>query len=110
MRGDKERLLDIKEAIERIEKYISRGKTAFESDELLQIWILHHLQIIGEAARSISSDLKEKYPAIPWVKMIGMRNVLVHSYFGIDINIIWSVIEHDLNELKDQIINVLGEM
>ena len=54
MRSDRERLLDIQEAIERIEKYATRGREAFERDELIQTWILHHLQIIGEAARALS--------------------------------------------------------
>lgn len=52
MRDDRERLLDIVEAIERIEKYTVRGRTAFDEDELIQTWVLHHLQIIGEAVRA----------------------------------------------------------
>ena len=61
MRDDREWLLDILEAIERIEKYSSRGKRAFEEDELIQSWIVHHQQIIGEALRSISEDFRGKH-------------------------------------------------
>lgn len=57
MRDDRERLLDIQEAIERIQKYAERGRETFERDELIQTWILHNLQILGEAARAISADL-----------------------------------------------------
>lgn len=57
MRDDRERLLDIQEAIERIEKYAVRGREAFERDELIQTWVLHHLQIIGEAVRALSPEL-----------------------------------------------------
>ncbi|MBI3246259.1 MAG: DUF86 domain-containing protein [Deltaproteobacteria bacterium] len=56
MRDDRERLLDIQEAIARIEKYTVQGQEAFEQEELIQNWIVHHLQIIGEAARSLSPD------------------------------------------------------
>jgi uncharacterized protein with HEPN domain len=59
MRDDRERLLDIQEAIERIEKYAAQGQEAFERDELIQTWIVHHLQIIGEASRAISSSLRD---------------------------------------------------
>lgn len=52
MRDERERLLDIQEAVERIERYAARGRAAFEQDELIQIWVLYHLQIIGEAART----------------------------------------------------------
>lgn len=73
----------------------------------MQIWILHHLQIIGEAARSLTPDLKDKAPEIPWSKIIGMRHVLVHQYFEIDTEIVWSVVERDLPILKQHIQNLL---
>jgi uncharacterized protein with HEPN domain len=77
MRNDRERLLDIQEAIEDIRKYAVRGKDAFRNDELVQTWILHHLQILGEAASRISDDFQEQHPDVPWYKIIGMRNILV---------------------------------
>ncbi len=103
MRSDRERLVDILEAIEKIERYAPCGKQAFESDEMFQIWIVRHLQIIGEAASRITSETQIAYPAVPWKKMIGMRHVLVHGYFEIDLDIVWSVIEKDLQPLKKEI-------
>ena len=103
MRDDRERLLDIKETIERIEKYAVQGWKSFEDDELIQNWIVHHLQILGEAARSISSEFKNNHAEIPWKKITGMRHILVHDYFGIDLDVVWSVIENDLPSLKKQI-------
>jgi uncharacterized protein with HEPN domain len=103
MRSDRERLLDIFEAIEKIERYAPRGKEAFERDELFQVWVVRHLQIIGEAASRISTDTQNQFPAIPWGKIIGMRHVLVHGYFEIDIDIVWSVVENDLPGLKDRV-------
>lgn len=106
MRDDNERLLDIVEAIERIEKYTSRGRSSFESDELIQTWVLHHLQIIGEAVRFLSPDTKQDSD-IEWSKIIGMRNILVHSYFSIDKDIVWAVIENDLPSLKIKTLEII---
>jgi uncharacterized protein with HEPN domain len=110
MRDDRERLLDIKEAIENIQKYISRGKLTFTNDELIQTWILHHIQILGEAAARLSDEFQEKHTDIPWFKIIGMRNILVHDYFGIDIEAVWSVVENDLPVLYEQIISMLQKI
>ena len=110
MRDDRERLLDIIEAIERIEKYASEGKEGFENDELIQNWVIHHLQVIGEAARSISAEYKETHAEIPWNHITGMRHVLVHRYFEVDTNLVWSVVESDLPELKRKIATILEEL
>ncbi len=110
MRNDTEWLLDIIEAIERIEKYASRGREAFEKDELIQNWIVSHLQIIGEACRSISPDFRNQYREIPWSEFIGMRNILVHRYFGIDLDIVWSVVEYDLPDMKCRVEAILERM
>jgi uncharacterized protein with HEPN domain len=109
MRDYNERLLDILEAIERIEKYAARGREAFERDELIQTWIVHHLQIIGEAARALPDSIREKYPEVPWSKIIGMRNILVHTYFGIDVDVVWAVVVNDLPDLKQKIENAIRE-
>jgi uncharacterized protein with HEPN domain len=100
MRSERERLLDILEAIERIEKYAEEGKEIFESDELIQTWVVHHITIIGEACSKLSNEFQARYANVPWADIIGMRNILVHHYFGIDTDAVWSVVEHDLPELK----------
>jgi len=103
MRSDSERFIDILEAIEKIEQYIPLGRQAFETNELLQVWVVRHLQIIGEAASRVSLETEQRFREIPWGKMIGMRHVLVHGYFEIDLDIVWSVIENDIGPLKEQI-------
>ena len=100
MRSERERMLDILEAIERIEKYADDGKEIFESDELIQTWMVHHIEIIGEACRSLSDEFQAQHANVPWADIIGMRNILVHHYFGIDTDAVWSVIEKDIPELK----------
>jgi uncharacterized protein with HEPN domain len=110
MRDDKERLLDILEAIEKIEPYAARGREAFEKEELIQVWIVHYLQILGEAANKLSQQLRTRYPEVPWGKIIGMRHILVHSYFEIDLEIVWSALENDLKPLQSQIKYLLEDL
>jgi uncharacterized protein with HEPN domain len=85
MRNDRERLLDMLDAIERIERHAAGGREAFEQDELIQTWVVHHLQIVGEAAAKLGRQFHVSHPQIPWAEVTAMRNVLVHDYFGIDL-------------------------
>ncbi len=110
MRDDRSRLTDISEALEKIEKYTGRGKDLFFSDELVQVWVIHHLQMIGEAANGISPVTRERYPALPSGKIIGLRNILVHHYFAIDAKEIWAVVERDIPPLREAVDRILDEM
>ena len=110
MRDDRERLLDILEAIERIEKYTSKGREVFEDDELIQTWVVHHLEIIGEATRALSSEVKQNYPKTPWTQIAGMRNILVHQYFGVDSSAVWNAVDRDLPTLKGQVEAMLAAL
>ena len=65
--------------------------------------VVRNLEIIGEAAKSIPPDFRERHPQIEWRKLAGLRDVLIHNYFGIDIEIIWDVVANKLSELKDAI-------
>ena len=103
MRDDAERLRDILEAVARIERHTLGGRAAFEQDELIQTWVVHHLQIIGEACRALSDDFRKQHPDVPWSQIIGMRNILVHHYFGIDVPVVWNVVERDLPDLKQKV-------
>lgn len=107
MRDNREKLRDILEAIERIDRYAVQGRQAFEQNELIQTWFIQHLQIIGEASRALSADIREKNPEVPWSQMIGMRNVLTHNYFEIDLDVVWSVVERELPKLKPQVEAIL---
>ncbi|HEY3323191.1 MAG TPA: DUF86 domain-containing protein [Planctomycetota bacterium] len=103
MRSDRAFLEDIIEAIARIEKYASKGRAAFDTDELIQNWMVHHIQIIGEATGKISDALKAQHPEVPWAVIKAMRNVLVHFYFGINLEKVWKTVVEDLPVLKAQI-------
>jgi len=86
MRDSKERLLDILQAINAVERYGDRDRTVFERDEMLQVWFLRHLQIIG------------------------MRDILVHGYFEIDTDIVWNAVQRDLPLLEPAIERLLKKM
>jgi uncharacterized protein with HEPN domain len=110
MRDNREKLYDILEAIERIEKYAVQGREAFEENELIQTWFVQHLQIIGEASRVLSADIRDENPEVAWSQMIGMRNILTHNYFEIDLDIVWLVVERELPKLKPQIEAILQSL
>lgn len=110
MRNDRLRLNDIEEAIQRIERYTVRGEEAFQTDELIQTWVVHHLQLIGEACRAFPAEFRDRHPSIPWSQIIGMRHILVHHYFGIDTEAVWLAATHDLPPLKLQVSSIISSL
>lgn len=103
MRDDRARLQDILEAVERIERYAKKGRDAFQSDELIQTWMVHHILLIGEAAAQVSPELRSSHPEVPWRQIVAMRNLLVHAYFAVDLDEVWRVVERDIPQLKGQV-------
>jgi uncharacterized protein with HEPN domain len=110
MRADRERLQDILQAIQEIEAYKLQGKRSFEQNKLLQSGILYQLIIIGEATGDINSTLRDKYAYIPWKNIIGMRDILAHQYFKIDLKLVWLTIDQKLPELKITIQSMLKDL
>lgn len=94
----------ILESIEQIEKYVLHlAEKDFLESVQLQDAIIRRIEIIGEAAKNIPENFKEEHSDIPWRKMEGMRNALIHGYFGIDLILVWNVITKNLPELKAMI-------
>jgi len=110
LRSNRDRLLDIAEAIERIERYATMGRAEFADDELVQTWVVHHIQIIGEAARKLSDDFQNAHPRIAWQQIIAMRNILIHDYFGIDVDEVWNTVQRDLPLLRRGLTGILEEL
>ncbi len=109
MRSPRDRLLDMLEAIDAIERRTTSGKAAFFVDELIQVWCLRHIAIIGEAAARLPEELRSRYPECPWRALIGMRNILVHAYFEVDWEQVWRVVERDLEPLKRSLKKMLHD-
>jgi uncharacterized protein with HEPN domain len=99
MRLDRERLLDIIEAIEAIERYLPRNKQEFDANELVRVWCLRHIEIIGEAAAKLPRKCETKRRT-PWKQIVGMRNTLIHAYFDVDWNEVWAAISRDIQPLS----------
>jgi uncharacterized protein with HEPN domain len=91
------------EAIRRVERYAARGRDAFEADELIQSWVVRHLQIIGEAARALSAEFRDAHPEVPWPEIIGMRTIIVHRYFDVDLDVVWTAVDRDLPTLRQHL-------
>lgn len=109
MRDDRERLLDVQEAIERIEKYACRGREEFHANELIQVWIVRHLEIMAEAVRGLTPAFTREHRQIPWKQIAAMRNLLAHEYFDISLDEVWAAVDRDLPALKSQIDAILAD-
>jgi len=95
---------DIREAIEKIERYTrDLSLDGFMADEKTQDAVVRNLEIIGEAANRLPEEFKVQFADIEWPKIVGLRHRIVHDYFGIDLKIIWRIINEDLRVFKAQL-------
>ncbi|MBU4561402.1 DUF86 domain-containing protein, partial [bacterium] len=101
----------ILECIKRIEEYTEGiTKDVFFNSTQIQDAIIRRIEIIGEAVKNIPGDIKDKYPDIPWKQIAGMRDILIHEYFGIDIELTWEVAKEEIFELKKKILSVKEDL
>lgn len=100
-------LFHIRDAIERVLNYTASGKDAFFSDSKTQDAVLRNLEIIGEATKNIPEEFKQGHPKIPWRNIAGMRDKLIHDYFGVNLKIVWEVVEKEIPSLHSKIVNLI---
>jgi uncharacterized protein with HEPN domain len=99
------RIQDILTCIEKIERYTAGMTMAeFKQKEITIDAVVRNFEIIGEASKHIPASVRNKYPDVPWNEMAGIRNILIHEYFGVDIKILWNTAKKDLSSLKKQLI------
>lgn len=103
------RLRDILTAIENIQRHLPSARSDFDSNELVQVWIVHHCAIIGEACAAIPEEFRSVHTRVPWQSIVGMRNKLIHQYFGIDRDVVWNTVTTDLPNLRQQVETLLVE-
>jgi len=100
---------DIQESISKIEEYTKAvSRDDFFSNTQVQDAVLRRLEIMGEAVKNIPDEFKNRYPEIPWKKVAGLRDVLTHAYFGVNLERIWKIIEEDIPHLKSEMAKVRG--
>ena len=101
-------LVHIGECVDRIRNYTSAGRDDFLNDTKTSEAVLRSLQTLAESTKRLSQEVKAPYPEIEWSKVAGLRNVLVHEYLGVDLDLIWEVVAHDLPRLGSAINELLG--
>ncbi len=108
MRDESVYLKHIREAIARIESYTAEGRKAFLKDTMVQDAVIRNLEVIGEAVKNLSSDFRRLPPGVPWRSITALRNVLIHEYFGVDLEIVWRVVTRRLPTLKRAVERLLA--
>jgi uncharacterized protein with HEPN domain len=106
-RRDEDLLNEILEAAGHIARFTARGRETFDSDVTLQYATAHGLVLIGEAAGRLSRALRERHPDVPWRQIVGQRNVVVHEYDRIDLDIVWNVASDEVPRLADRVRSIL---
>ncbi|MCL4482649.1 MAG: DUF86 domain-containing protein [Bacteroidetes bacterium] len=106
--GDKVRLQHILDAIIEIESYlVNTDFPLFMENSMMRFACIKQLEIIGESSNHISDDIKGQFSSVEWSQIVGMRNVFVHEYFGVDSSLVWQIIKNDLPDLKEKVISIL---
>ncbi|NJL27474.1 MAG: DUF86 domain-containing protein [Thermoanaerobaculia bacterium] len=101
-------LEDILDAVQKIEAFtVGLTREVFHEDTKTVFAVIHALEIIGEAAKKIPDTIRRSHPTVPWRDMAGMRDNLIHGYFGVDLDTVWTTVVEDLPKLKPQILEVL---
>jgi uncharacterized protein with HEPN domain len=104
-------LNDIQEAVNKILVY-TKGYTykKFSSDDRTIDAVIRNLEVIGEASKHIPKKLRDQYPEVDWQAMVGLRNIIAHEYFGVDLKIIWKTIKERLPELSKHLEKIIAEL
>ena len=109
MSRDRVYLQHILDAAQKIELYTAVGRDEFFASTHWQDGVIRQLEIIGEAAKRLSEDLRERYTDIPWRRICGLRDVLIHNYMGVDLEAVWQIAQTRIPDLKTEIERILGE-
>lgn len=99
------------DAIQATETFVENvSKTEFLKSDLIQSAVIRKVEIIGEAAKNLTRSFRNKHKSIPWKRIAGMRDKLIHGYFGVDLKRVWAVLQKDLPSLKEQVHRILEEV
>ncbi|MFQ5612749.1 MAG: DUF86 domain-containing protein [Anaerolineae bacterium] len=110
MKGDQVYLSHILDAIGKIETYITVGRDVFMTTSHWQDAVIRQLEIVGEATKRLTPDLRTQYDEVPWRRIAGLRDVLIHNYMGVDLAAVWEITQRELPVLKSQVQLILTEL
>jgi uncharacterized protein with HEPN domain len=110
MKSDRVYLYHILEMIKRVESVAHDGKGVFLASQLHQDALLRNLHTMTETTQRLSEDLKSEHPEVDWAKLAAFRNVLVHDYLGIDLEVVWTVVTRDVPAFKAEVTKILGSI
>jgi uncharacterized protein with HEPN domain len=110
MKRDEIYLKHIMDAIDKINQYVSVGYEEFMAHSHWQDATLRQLEIIGEATKRLSENIRIQHPDVPWRRIAGMRDVLIHGYMGVDLEAVWQVTQRNISELESQIRDILVKL
>lgn len=102
-------LTDIKDAIDRVLSYTAGGRETFLADLMMQDAVIRNIEIMGEAAKGVSQITRGTHPEIPWKKIAGIRDRVIHGYFRVDLDIVWEVVDKELPRLREQVGAILSQ-
>ncbi|MCP5111389.1 MAG: DUF86 domain-containing protein, partial [bacterium] len=98
-----------RDAILKIEEYAGVGRDVFMTTSHWQDAIVHQLEIVGEATKRLSAETRERYPEVPWRRIAGLRDVLIHNYMGVDLTVVWEIVESHVPALKAAVADLIDE-
>jgi len=102
-------LSNIQDCIQRIESYTVEGKEKFLETPMIQDAVIRNFEIIGEATKHLSPELKSTYPDVAWKQIAGLRDILIHDYLKVNLNRVWGIIEQNLPQLKQTVEAILRQ-
>lgn len=102
-------LLHMREAIGRIVEYVAGGEDQFRRDPKTQDAVIRNLEIIGEAAKRLSAATRDRAPSVPWKDVAGMRDKLIHDYFGVNLDLVWATVVEELPKFRTTLDELLSD-
>lgn len=99
-------LADIRDAIARVLSYTTAGRGAFFADPMMQDAVARNLEIMGQAVKGLSQATRDAHPEIPWKKIAGTRDRVIHGYFRVDLDIVWEIVERELPALQEKMATI----